>query len=374
MRSKNVILFIALLAVSTYSFDLSAFVELGEIKNNPIGKSLIETIQMSLEKTQGGKIENIEALLNDLIVKLISDQKAADIAWGKEKARLDNKIRDLQLEISKLQAEIAALRKKRASYKVRRAKAIANIVQYEAQKAADTNALNSLTLRRKQDKANYRASVRDHAAVIGAIEQVVASLVKLRGSISGIGKPKHVKGVSQEKRDAAWRGRMKKSFLEIVGDDVEASAFAELATEADQDALERLIALLNRIAQNVKKSLADDEAYEKESRSTYKRLKTALEKDVSILNAALVKQRANLEKYKKKINELTVTIKIRRDLLRTRKTELKNTRRERQQKENAYNRDKKKREEEKAIIRKLQKIVKDRLARMSAFLKGTVNK
>jgi len=374
MRSKNVILFIALLAVSTYSFDLSAFVELGEIKNSPIGKSLIETIQMSLEKTQGGKIENIEALLNDLIVKLIADQKASDIAWGKERTRLDNKIRDLELEISKLQAEIAALRKKRASYKVRRAKAVANIAQYEAQRTADTNALNSLTLKRKQDKANFRASVRDHAAVIGAIDQVVASLAKLRGSISGIARPKHVRAIGQEARDTKWKAGLKKSFLEIVGDDVEAAAFAELATEADQDALERLIALLNRIQSNVKKSLSDDEAYEKESRATYKRLKTTLQKDIEVLTASLTKQRANLAKYVKKINELTVTIKIRRDLLRTRKTELKNTKKERQQKEAAYNRDKKKREEEKDIIRKLQRIVKDRLARMSQFLKGQVNK
>jgi chromosome segregation ATPase len=373
MRSKNVILFVALLAVSAYSFDLSAFVELGEIKNSPIGKSLIETIQMSLEKTQGGKIENIQALLNDLIVKLISDQKAADVAWGKEKTRLDNKIRTLDLEISKLQAEIAALRKKRASYKVRKAKAIKNIAQYEAQRTADVNALNDLTLKRKQDKANYRASVRDHAAIIGAIEQVIANLAKLRGSISGIGRPKHVKEIGQEKRDAAWKAKVKKSFLQIVGDDVEAAAFAELATEADQDALERLIALLNRIQTNVKKSLSDDERHEKRSRATFKRLKTTLQKDIAVLDVALTKQKANLAKYVKKINELTVTIKIRRDLLRTRKVELKNTKKERQQKEAAYNRDKKKREEEKGIIRKLQRIVKDRLARMSQFLRSKTN-
>jgi len=373
MRSKNVILFIALLAVSTYSFDLSAFVELGEIKNSAIGKSLIETIQMSLEKTQGGKTENIEALLNDLLAKLISDQKKSDEAWAKEKARLNNKIRDLELEITKLQAEIAALRKKRASFRVRLAKARANIKQYKAQQVANTNALNSLSLKRKQDKADYRASVRDHAAVIGAIDQVVANLVKLRGSIAGIGKPKHVKEIGQEKRDAAWKAKMKKSFVEIIGDDVEAAAFAELATEADQDALERLIALLNRIQVNVKKSLADDEAWEKKSRAIYKRLKTTLTKDNAVLTVTLTKQRANRAKYIKKITELTVTIKIRKSLLATRKGELVITKKEKMMKKATYNRDKKKRSEENAIIRKLQKIVKDRLARMSQFLKSKVN-
>jgi len=329
---------------------------------------------MSLEKTQGGKIDGIQSLLTDLLNKLILDQKAADGAWAKEKARLDKKINDLTLEISRLKAEIAALRKKRASFRTRLAKAIKNIAQYEAQRVANTKALNDLTLKRKQDKANYKSSVRDHAAIIGAIDQVVASLVKLRGSISGIGKPKHVREISQEKRDAAWKAKLKKSFVEIVGDEAEATAFAELATEADQTALERLIALLSKIQTNVKKSLADDEAFEKESRSIYKRLKTTLEKDNKVLATALTKQRANKSKYEKIITDISVTIKIRKALLKTRVREIGVTKEERFMKESNYNRDKKKRSQEKKIIRRLQKIVKDRLARMSQFLKGKVDK
>jgi len=349
-------------------------VELGEIRNDPVGKSLIETISMSLEKTQGGKIENIENLLSDLLLKLLADQKASDIKWGKEKVRLTNQIRWLEVEISKLEAEIAALKKSRAAYQVKKAKAIKNIAQYKAQFIANTNTLNSLTLKRKQDKANYQASVRDHAAIIGAIDQVVARLNKLRGSISGIGKPAHVGAIGQEKRDAAWKASVKRSFTEIVGNDEEATAFTELATEADQSALAKLIALLVRVQRNVRRSLADDESYEKESRTTYHKLKVTLQKDNAVLTTALAKQTANLNSYIKKINELTVTIRIRAALLRTRRTELKNTRKEYQQKEARYNRDKKKRTQEKGIIHKLQKIVHDRLARMSQFLKGAVNK
>jgi len=303
----------------------------------------------------------------------LPNKKLPTLLGEKKKARLDNKIRTLEVEIAKLEAEIAALKKEKASYEVRKAKAIKNIAQYEAQQTANTVALNSLTLKRKQDKANYQASVRDHSAIIGAIDQVVASLVKLRGSISGIGKPKHVRAIGQETRDAAWKAKIKKSFVEIIGEDKEAAAFAELATEADQDALERLIALLNRIQTNVKKSLADDERHEKESRAIYKKLKVTLQKDNAVLKVTLDKQRANLDRYVKKINELTVTLKIRKDLLKTRRQELKNTKTERLQKEARYNRDKAKRTQEKEIIYKLQKIVKDRLARMSQFLKSKVN-
>jgi hypothetical protein len=363
-----------LFAVSAFSFDLSSFVELGEIKNDPVGKSLIETISMSLEKTQGGKIENIQALLDDLLVKLINDQKASDVAWGKENTRLSTKIRNLEVEIAKLQGEIAGLRKEKVSFQRRRANAQRNIAQYTAQRIANTNTLNDLTLRRKQDKANYRASQRDHSAIIGAIDQVVANLRKLQGSVAGIGKPVHVGAITHERRDARWKAGIKKSFVEIVGNDEEASAFAELATEADQDALAKLMALLNRINLNVKKSMSDDEAYEKESRTTYKRLKVTLTKDNAILTRSLAKQNANLTRYIKKINELTVTIKIRNDLLRSRQQELKNTKTERLNKEARYNSAKKKRNQEKNIIHRLQRIVRDRLARMSQFLKAGVNK
>jgi chromosome segregation ATPase len=328
---------------------------------------------MSLEKTQGGKIENIENLLSDLLAKLIQQQKQSKVAWGKEKNRLLNKIRVLETEISKLKSEIAALRKERTSFRVRRARSEENIKQYTQQSIANTNALNDLTLKRKQDRTNYQASVRDHSAIIGAIDQVVASLRRLQGSISGIGKPSHVGSIGQERRDAAWKGGIKRSFAEIVDSDEEATAFAELATEADQSALAKLIALLNQIQRNVKKSLADDEAYEKESRATYRRLKTTLIKDNIVLKAALEKQRANLARYKKKINELTVTIKIRVELLRSREQELRNTRTELQTKEARYQRDKKKRAEENAIIRKLQRIVKQRLAKMSQFLRSKSN-
>ena len=364
MRSKNVILLFALFAVA-FSFDLSSFVELGEIKNDPIGKSLIETISMSLEKTQGGKVENIQNLLQDLLVKLMNDQKASDKAWGKERTRLDNRIRALVTQVSNLKVEVSNLKKLRASTRVKKARSIRNVAQYKSQLAADHSALNTLTIKRRQDKANYQASNREHSAIIGAIESVIASLNKLRGSIAA-NKPSHVKAIAEERRD------LKLAFTEIVGEQ-DAIAFAELATDADQSALARLIALLNNILRNTRKSLTDDQAYEAESRSTYRRLKVTLQKDISVLTKTIAKQQANLATYTRKINELTVTINIRLALLKSRQAELKQVRAERLSKENRYNTDKKHRNHENKIIRKLQAIVTDRLARMSSFLKTSTN-
>jgi len=226
----------------------------------------------------------------------------------------------------------------------------------------------------KKDRQNYEASVKEHAAIIGAIEQVINELAKLRGSVSGVNKPSHVQAIANEKRDAAYKG-VKKSLIEIVGDDdEETNAFIELATEADQAALEKLIALLHNISRNAKKSLSDDESAEAKSLDSFKKLKTSLEGDIKSLENLLKRQHTNLDQYLKKINELTITINIRLSLQHSRENELKNTEVERSSKEQRYHADTAHRSKEKLVIQRVQKIVKERLAAMSHFLRSNVNK
>jgi len=359
----------------TNTFDISSFVELGDLQQDPYGKSLIETIQMSMKNAPGGKIENIQNLLDDLLMKLINDQKKADEDWAKEKARLDARIAALNLDIAKLKAEIAKLKKEKAVNEQKRDLSKKNIAQYTAQRVQDQNSLKQIAQRRKADRTAYEASVKEHAAIIGAIEQVIVELSKLRGSVSGIGRPSHVSAIANENRDAAWKAGVKKSFIEIIGDDDdETNAFIELATEADQAALEKLIALLNNILRNTKKSLSDDEKAEAQSVASFHKIKTSLVGDIASLDSLLKRQQANLDGYIKKINELTITIGIRVSILHSRQLELKNTTEERASKLSHYNADTAHRSKEKLVIQRVQKIVKERLAAMSRFLRSNVNK
>ena len=79
MRSQNFFFILVLLTINfTYTFDFGSFVELGDLQTDPYARSLIATIQMSMKNTAGGNIENIQSLLDDLLTKLINDQKKAD--------------------------------------------------------------------------------------------------------------------------------------------------------------------------------------------------------------------------------------------------------------------------------------------------------
>jgi len=375
MRSSNFIFILVLIALgTTRSFDFTSFVELEDLQNDPYGKSLIETIQMSMNQAKGGKIESIQALLDELLAKLNADQRKCDDDWVKEKKRLDTLIAKLESEITKLQGEIAGLEKEKALNEGKRAQSIKNIAQYKEQLSHDHATLKSLIKRRDEDNVRYQNSVREHAALMGAIHQVIDELSKLRGSVSGIGKPSHVRATDQEKRDANWKASQKAKLIEIIGNEEEAEAFLELATEADQAALEKLIALLRNILNQAQKSLNDDERHERRSLATYKKLRADLESDINQLKTTLAKQNANLADYIKKINQLIVTIKIRTDLLNAKKMELQNTITERANKLNKYMSDKAKRDQERKVIDRVIKIVKERLTRMSQYLRNSVNK
>jgi len=235
--------------------------------------------------------------------------------------------------------------------------------------------LKELAVRRNKDHAHYDASIKDHAAIIGAIEQVVSQLVKLRGSVSGVGKPSHVGAIANERRDAAWKAGVRKSFVEITGEDnEETNTFIELATEADQAALEKLIVLLNSILRNTKKSLSDDERAEAQSVNSFNKIKATLESDIQNLENLLKRQRTNLDQYQKRVTDLTLTINIRTSLQRSRDLELRNAVKERKDKKDRFTAETAQRNKEKEVIQRVQKIVKERLTAMSRFLKTSVNK
>jgi len=366
-----VILLIVLLTLGYSSqFDFASFVELGDLKSDPYGKSLIETISMSLEKSPGGKIENIQALLKDLLNKLNDEQIASDKKWAETKKRLNALILKLGVKIAKLEGEIAKLKQHLVWNLKKKAQSIKNIAQYKKQKTADINTLNQLKLKRRADHASYDISMKDHSAIIAAIDQVVASLLKLKGSIAGVAKPSFVKSIAAERRDQA---ALKAKFVEIFDDDAEAQIFVELATEADQAALDRLIALLNNIKRNVQKSMNDDERHEAKSKTIYKKLKLSLSNDVTVLKTTIKKQKARLDKYVKNINEINLKLDVRQKLLKSRQTELANAKKEYINKENTYIAERKQRKREMKVIRKVQTIVEDRLATMKKFLRSKVN-
>ncbi len=160
--------------------------------------------------------------------------------------------------------------------------------------------------------------------------------------------------------------------MQISQDEAEVQAFVELATEADQNALRNLINHIRRIRESTQKSYNDDVAHEKRSVSAYKQLKELLESDNRKLERMIVQETANHKLYVKRVAELIVKIAQTRKLRKAKIAEKKATIAERLAKKKRYLADKAQRDEERRVIKRIDEIVKRRLANMSKYLANSI--
>jgi chromosome segregation ATPase len=363
MRYTNTLLLIALITFSyANTFEFASLAEVSEIQADPYGKSLLETISLSLANK--GNVDEVQALLNDLLFKLNQDQARDDANWAKENARLKAKIALLTKQIEALRKAILRLKAEQAKYEKLRDQAALNLKQYNKQLANNNNMLRDNKQRRAADAAEFKRSQNEHNDVLNAIDLVITELRHLVGSVSGQGRFSHIKENDEEKRD-----RLQKAFVQITQDEAEVNAFVELATSADQKALSNLIKALERIRESTRASYNDDLNHEKKSAATYVALKAILKNDNKKLNSMIAAETKNHATYVKRVQALIVEIANKRKLRNAKKAERKATIAEREAKEKRYNADKAQRDQERKIIEKLQQIVKTRLANMSKILR-----
>lgn len=372
MRSNNVILILVLLAlqVHTVKIDFSSFVELSDLKGDSYAESLVQTINTALAQ-KGGRIESIQDLLTQLYDKLLSDQKVADKQWHTRETQLNKTISDTQNLISKLSTQIVAAQKSLAQTVTSINKSNVNIKQYTSQLTHDQAMVQTLHIKRNADAAIYKQNVANHQDLVMALDAVINELNKLRGSISGAGRPGHVAAISAETRDAAWK-KNHPALLEIFTEG-DISSFAQVATEADQDSLSKLVDMLVALRRSTQKSLADDDVNEQDSVKHFNQAMTRLQSDITLLNVTLKRQRENLEKYIRRKTSLEIEIRDKTNLRVKNENFLAQTKEIRRQEGLKYESDMRSRNREKTIIRKLQRIVDEKLARMKEFLRKRVN-
>jgi len=353
----------------TNSFEFASLAEVSEIQASAYGKSLLETISLSLE--QKGNVDEVQTLLNDLLYKLNQDQAKDDAWWKKENARLKAKIARLTKEIEALRREILRLLAEKSKYEKLRDQAAKNLVQYKKQKAHNHKVLDHNNKRRALDAADFKKSQSEHADVLNAIDAVIKELRKLIGSVSGKGIPEHVRLGDEEKRDI--KNSLKRSFAQISQDEAEVQAFIELATQVDQNALRDLIRALKKIKASTQKSYNNDVAHEKRSLATYNLLKAALKSDNRKLTSMIIQETKNHKLYVQRVAELIVKIAQTRKLRKAKIAEKNATIKERLAKKRRYLADKAQRDEERRVIQRIDSIVKRRLANMSKYLKERID-
>jgi len=274
--------------------------------------------------------------------------------------------------IQKLTDQVALATKKLAITNMKIARSTSNIKEYTIQYNQEATMVVNLEMKRNMDHAIYKDNVYNHQNLLMALDQVMIALKKLRGSIAGIGRPSDVKAIAAESRDTNWKKEHGGALMQIFSEE-EVENFVQIATEADQDALMKLLNLLEKLRRSTAQSLVDDEKIEKKSKKSYKYLSNQLKGDLEKLSEVLRKQKRNLKAYKAYRNSLTVEINEKTNLKKKNEEFLKQTVEIRRTEQLKYESDKRARNREKAVIAKLQKIVNEKLAKMQEFVRSSVN-
>lgn len=367
MRSYNAILLIVLLTLSySAAFDFVNLPQVRDLKTTSYGNSLIETISLTLQNTNGNNIDEVQTLLRDLLYQLNKDQENDTNAWTTQSTNLNNQIDAASARIDELNVRIAKDVAEEARLQGLIAEGNSNLEQYTTQQSDNNKALSDLEKHRINDSAEYTQSIQDHNAVVNALEEVIGQLRTLTGSVNGE-RPDVVQANEYEVRDDAYKA-IQTSFLQITKNKQEAAIFAQMATRADQEALAKLIALLEKLREASKDSLNADETKEAESVNSYNILKATIQADNVKLVNAIAEQTTHIANYTAEYNvtvvdrqnsqaELDAKVALKASLIQQFNTE-----------KARYEADKLERDNERNIINKLIAIVDERLAGMSKFL------
>lgn len=364
MNGKSFFLIVVLLTIcSVNSFDLLSLPEIKSISNTDFGKNLIQTMSLSLSKAGDANIDQMKKLLEDLLAKLTGELSALDNTWAIESKRLNDAITKVRKELEDTKTELALTKKELEDLIVKFQEAKKRLEEYHNHIKDNKLEIEAIKEKRAKDAAEYQNSQDEHNIVIEAIDQVVKILQKLIGSISGNGRPEHVQEIAEETRD-----QMKKAFIQMKRTEEEADLFVQLATKADQAALEKLITLLLKLKVNTEKSKHDDEADEVKSKSTFEKLLDDLTLDIANLDKLAGAQALNIEKYNKQKGELEIKVGELEKLVSKLETDLKLLQEELAKKEAEYKKNRAEMESEIEVVKRLQVIVNERLAKTHEFL------
>lgn len=122
--------------------------------------------------------------------------------------------------------------------------------------------LNGLTGAHSEDTSDYESRMDDHAAAIEAIDEAIAAMNTLVGSVAGEGIHETSERIAAEK---------------TVGVLAQVKMLSKLASKADQGAVQKIIDLLNDIKANLEASVADEGQGQNQAGQDYDDLKKKME-------------------------------------------------------------------------------------------------
>jgi len=365
MRTINACLVIMITILGfTTSFDFASIKEIQSLKQNSFAASLIETISLSLSSSKGNGVEDVQKMLGELQAQLENDQKNDDATFNAKNGEYDEHIKKLAQNIEKLAEEIAILAARILELEGLIAQAILNIQSFNERIGNLTQSIVDLDQKLEDDKKYYTTKAEGLQEVNVKLLLVNEKLSKMIGSASGVKVYSHINQTESEKRDIAYRKEqeaLKTSFIQISKSIPLASNLVEMTLQADQKALKKLMGIINKFAEQCLEEKAEAERKLVEAVETHKQLKDQMLNEIELNKKAKAKQELNKQHYESEKAEKETQKKEKEDRKAALEREKEINEKLQQNLRLTYEKEKKDRAEEIAVVGTLIRIVQTRL-------------
>ncbi len=307
MKTINACLVILITILGfTTSFDFASIKEIQSLKQNSFASSLIETISLSLASNKDDAASDVLSMLEDLNSQLKNDQVTDDNTFTAKDGEFTAHINKLSEEITKLTDEIAALEARIQELTGLIAQAELNIVSFTERIGSLTLSLANLEEKLVEDTKYYTDKANGLAELNVKLLLVNSKLAELVGSASGENIYSHIDQTESEKRDIAFKQEntvATTSFIQLTKKIPVISNLLQMTLQADQKALQKLMDIISKFADQALQEKADAERKLIEAQETHDALKKQMEDEVKLNTAARAKQEENKKNYETEKSE-----------------------------------------------------------------------
>jgi len=362
MRTINACLVIMMTIFGlTNAFDFASIREIQSLKQNSFAASLIETISLSLTSNKGNGVGEVMKMLTELRGQLTTDQGNDDRTFNTKNGEFTAHIKKLDAAIALLTKQINALEARIQELTGLIAQAKINIQSFTERIANLEQSIKDIDEKLVQDTKYYNSRAEGLQQVHDKLLLVNARLGEMIGSVSGVGIKGHIAQTDAEKRDIAWSKAHAKSFIQLSKSIPLASKLVGAFIQADQKALERLMGIIKKFADQA--LTEKQEALDKlaEAVETHKTLRAQMVEEIRLNTASRTKQQLRMKAYETEKSEKEAEKKEkeeRREALQKERALNVNLQ---QQLTTTYNKEKADRAEEIGVVGILINIVQKRL-------------
>jgi len=299
MRTINACLVIMMTIFGlTNAFDFASIREIQSLKQNSFAASLIETISLSLSSSKGNGVAEVLKMLQDLKTQLTTDQTNDDRVYAAKNEEFNTHIKKLDAAITLLNTQIAALEARIQVLTGLIAQAKINIQSFTDRIDNLKQSIVDIDAKLKEDTKYYTTRAAGLQEVHDKLLVVNERLGEMVGSVSGVGIKGHIAQTEAEKRDIAWSKAHAKSFIQLSKTiPMVASKLAGTFIQADQKALQRLMGIIAKFAQQALDER--QEALDKldDAIAKHKELRAQMVEEIRLNKVSRAKQQKNLQDY-----------------------------------------------------------------------------